>query len=207
MNSKQSLRLTILQKRWWVNLCQGESSLVRPILGNEKGVAIVAALLIMMLLSFLAITFTDTTVTEKAIVRSEAIFERVFFRAESGVMEGVQKMANENAVKELLPAIGGAVNNAGLLASVPRADREDNVAMTDTNGDSKFTLADVAAWDNSEVEARTYRRVVLPDGGGGTGHEGSLKVTAPRDYYYSAYGYSDADNGSAMIKVGYVKHF
>jgi Tfp pilus assembly protein PilX len=207
MNSKQSLRLTILQKRWWINPCHGESSLVQPILGNEKGVAIIAALLILMLLSLVAITFTDTTITEKAIVRSEAVFERAFYKAESGAMEGVQKLANESAVKELLPALDDATNNADLLASVPRGDREDNVAMTDTDGDSKFTLADVAGWDDSEVDTRTYRRVVLPDGGGGVGHEGSLKVTAPRDYHYSAFGYSDADNGSAMIKVGYVKHF
>lgn len=207
MNSKQSLRLTILQKRWWVNRCQCESTLVQPLVGNEKGVAIIAALLILMLLSLVAITFTDTTITEKAIIRSEAVFERAFFKAESGAMEGIQKLANENAPKELLPALGSAVNNAGLLASVSRADREDNEAMMDTTGDSKFTLADVALWDPSEVDTRTYRRVVLPEGGGGVGHEGSLKVTAPRDYHYYAYGYSDADNGSAMIKVGYVKHF
>ena len=86
-----------------------ESSLVPPLLGNEKGVAIIAALLILMLLSLLAITFTDTTITEKGIVRSEAVFERAFYKAESGAMEGIQKLANESAPKELLPALGGAL--------------------------------------------------------------------------------------------------
>jgi Tfp pilus assembly protein PilX len=207
MNGMRSLRLTIFQQGRWIKPCQGESSLGQSFLGNERGVALVAALLVLLLLSVLAITFNDTTITEKFVVRSEAIFERVFFKAESGAMEGVQKLANESSPNELLPALVGAGNNnAGLLASVERSDREDNIAMTDTTGDSKFTVADIPAWDSSDVE-RTYRRVVLPDGGGGVGHEGSLKVTAPRDYYYSAFGYSDADNGSAMVKIGYVKHF
>ena len=207
MNSVRSLRMAIFQLRWWLNRCQGESSLVQPIIRNERGVALISVLLILMLLSVIAITFSDTTITEKAIVRSEAVFERVFFKAESGAMEGIQKLANESSPNELLPARGGAVNNLGLLASVERSDREDNMAMIDTNNDSKFTVIDIAAWNQSNGGTRTYRRVVLPDGGGGVGHEGSLKVTQPRDYYYSAFGFSDADNGSAMIKVGYVKHF
>lgn len=185
-----------------MKFCQGKFFTMYPLLGNDKGIAIVAALLVLMLLSVIAVTFTDTTVTEKTIVRSEAVFERVFFKAESGAMEGVQKVMNETSHNELLPALGGAVNNAGLLVSVERADKENNVAMTDATGDSKFTDADIPAWDPSEADTKTYRRVVLAEGS-----YGSLKVTDPRDYYYTAFGYSDADNGSAMIKIGFVKHF
>lgn len=172
-------------------------------LQNENGVAIIAALLFLMLLSVVAITFTDTTVTEKAIVRSESVFERAFYKAESGAMEGIQKLANESDPAELLPNKGGAVKNAGLLFSLDREELDDNDAMIGTAAN----LGNPASWNTSEMDGHTFRRVVLPDGGGSLGHESSLKVTQARDYYYYSFGFSEADEGSALVKIGYVKHF
>ncbi len=60
---------------------------------NEEGVAIVAVLLILMLLTFVGITATNTTTSEKKMVRSKTVFDRVFLFAESAAMEGVQILA------------------------------------------------------------------------------------------------------------------
>ena len=91
---------------------------------NEHGVAIVAALLILMLLSFVAITMTDTTIFEKKMVRSEAIFKKAFYNAESAAFEGVQKLENEASPYELLAPLVSANTNADNYKLLKEADEE-----------------------------------------------------------------------------------
>ena len=76
------------------------------IAGNEQGVAIITVLLLLVLLTIGGIVMTNTVITEKRIVRSDAIFEQSFYYAEAGSLEGVQKLENETDPEELLPNIG-----------------------------------------------------------------------------------------------------
>lgn len=210
MKSLMKFYLTISQKRRRGTSGQGcfLSSLL--CFRNEKGVAVVVALLVLLLLSVLAVTFTDTTVTEKAIVRSEAAYERAFYKAESGAMEGAQKLENASAANELLPNVGGAVSNAGLIVSVnadtTQGGTENNIAMVDVNNDSKFTAADLPTWNFSEINSNTYRRAILADNESVTGHEESLGLTGKSKVYdYIIFGYSDAERSGAMIKIRFRK--
>jgi hypothetical protein len=175
---------------------------------NENGTAIVAALLILLLLTFVAITATDTTITEKAAVRSEAIFEQDFYLAESAALEGIQKMENQDDPEELLaPLIESGAENEGLLASedtsAEEGDDKDQVA-TDVDGDTVIEDDEIAAsMDPSELDADTYRMVVQRPIASGS----SLGMGSSRLYEYTSYGYSMANDGRAMINIGYKKRF
>jgi hypothetical protein len=173
---------------------------------NEEGVAIISVLLILMLLTFIGITATKTTTNEKKMVRSEAIFERDFFLAESAAMEGVQKMANESTPEELLaPLISTGANNEGLLVSADPREPENDLKNLDADSDNQVDKNDFTVTSESEIDPNnlTFRRVVqLPIASGD-----SLALGASRIYSYASYGYSENSGGRAMIKVGYRKRF
>ena len=179
------------------------------ILGNEEGTAIITALLILLMLTFVAISSTDTTVSEKAVVRSEAIFEKDFYLAESAALEGAQKIENETTPDELLPALLTAgANNENLLveedADAPDNDREQLADDVDFSG--SIEDAEIQAiMETAEVDSSTYRRVVLKSGSSTSGS--SLAMGQSRLYDYMSYGYSTANGGRAMIKIGYKKRF
>lgn len=177
----------------------------KQIVDNEQGVAIITALLVLLLLSIIAITATKTTTTEKNMVRSEAVFERDFYLAESAAMEGLQKIENESAPKELLAPLivlagAGQSNNAGLLVSPDPDNPDDEQENLDTNDDG---VVDETDYDASELATETHRLVVqLPISSGS-----SLALGSSRLYSYMSYGVTNFEGGRAMIKVGYKKRF
>jgi hypothetical protein len=173
----------------------------RP-LGNENGTAIVAALLILLLLTIVALTATDTTVNEKAMVRSEAIFEQNFSLAESASLEGVQKLDNKgnDQVDELLVAeITVASDNYALLLESDSAATQEILALLDTNNDGVIDSNDTL--EVSELNAETFRAAVLLPIDSGD----SISVTAAssRLYTYNSFGISEHRNGKVMVRVGY----
>ena len=184
---------------------------------NEEGVAIVAVLLILMLLTFVGITATNTTTSEKKMVRSEAIFEKDFFLSESAAMEGVQKMANASTPEELLSGLitsNPSASTYGML--IPASSRkpendlkniDSNPPNSHSNNNGQIDKGDFSGCPNcvSEVDPNnnTFRLVVqLPIQSGD-----SLGLGASRVYSYASYGYSENSGGRAMIKVGYRKRF
>ena len=180
------------------------------IIENDEGVAIITVLLILMLLTFVGITATNTTTSEKKMVRSESIFERDFFLSESAAMEGVQKMANESTPEELLAPLVKTVTTAknyGLLVDANSDEPENDVKNLDSDNNNQVDQADFnsSAKAISEIDPKnlTFRRVVqLPIQSGD-----SLALGSSRMYSYASYGYSENSGGRAMIKVGYRKRF
>lgn len=174
------------------------------LVGNERGTAIITVLLILMLLTFIGITSTRTTVTEKAVIRSDAVFERSFYLAESAALEGVQKLANESAPEELLaPLITAASNNNGLLISADAREPENDLANCDSDGDGDIDGNDISDICVLDPDNTTRRLVVqLPISSGS-----SLGLGSSRLYSYVSYGLTEAQGGRAMIKIGYKKRF
>lgn len=173
--------------------------------GKETGTVIVTALLILLLLSIVGLAGTDSTIMEKAMVRSDAVGIRVGYLAESGAMEGVQKVENEEAKEELLPAwLSRASRNYGMLVEADARDPGIDSHNLDLNGDGTVDEKDIAAMERSETDpdGRTYRLVVLKAAQGS-----STALGQSRLYDYIAYGYSEAFGGLAMIKVGFKKRF
>lgn len=171
-------------------------------LANEDGTAIVTALLILMLLSLVAVTATDTTVNEKAMVRSEAVFEQNFSQAESSALEGLQKLASKgnDEIGNLLPkrlALGS--DNKDLLLDSESEEVGDILKVIDTNNDSVVDKTD--ALEHSELNTNALRTaVMLPIAVGD-----SLSVTTAKSrlYRYNTFGLSDDLGGKALICIGY----
>ncbi len=175
------------------------------LLANEQGTAIITALLLLMLLTFIGITSTRTTITEKSVIRSDAVFEKSFYLAESAALEGVQRLANESAPEELLVAFlkPGVSKNDGLLVAADAQKPENDTANCDSDGDGNVNGNDT--FDICELDPgnETYRLVVeLPIASGS-----SLALGSSRIYSYASYGLTESQGGRAMIKVGYKKRF
>ncbi len=171
---------------------------------NEQGTAIVAALLILLLLTFVAIMATDTTTTEKAIVRSDSVFERNFYLAESAALEGIQKLANQSSPPELLaPLVTTGAANENLLRAADSQDPDNDVANLDISGDNEVDRNDFLDTSPLDSTNNTYRAVVQKPIQSGN----SLGMESSRLYDYVAYGYSEGNRGRALVKVGFKKRF
>jgi hypothetical protein len=178
-------------------------------LNNDDGTVIITALLILMLLTFIAFTATHTTRVEKAIVRSEAVTEQTFYLAESGAMEAIQKMENQDDPNNLLPdllTIGSP--NVNLLRKYQDPDDANNdLSNLDQNvaagGDNDGVIDPDDFGETADIDTdTTFRAVVLTKSSGD-----SLRGGTSRTYSYLSYGYSEAQSGRSLIKVGYKKRF
>jgi len=173
-------------------------------LRNQDGTAIVAALLILMLLTFVALTATDTTINEKAMVRNEAVFEQNFSLAESAALEGLQMLASKNndAMNELIPSrLSVASMNKNLLINSESAEMADILKNLDATGDKVIDKNDCSRFEKSPLGAETYRlAVMLPIA---SGDSLSLTTARSRLYQYDAFGLSNDFGGKALVLIGY----
>ncbi len=177
---------------------------------NESGVALVSALLILMLLTIVSLTATDTTIVEKAVVRSEAIFEQTFYLAESGAYEAVQKMLNEDDRANLIATevLPGSPNEDLLRGSGNDEDPKNDMSNLDGNiaagGNNDGMIDGDDFTENADVGGTTtYRTVVqIPIQPGS-----SIKGGQSRLYDYLSYGFSQSNSGRALVKVGFKKRF
>lgn len=170
---------------------------------NEQGVAIITVLLLLLLLSVISITATKTVINEKKIVRSEAVFDKSFYYAEAGSLEGVQKLENASEYSELLPAlVEDDSENKDLLYSADEDDPDDDSLNLDLNEDGNFDQDDLAIADVSDTDTDSHRIAVLMPI-----ENSSLSLSSTRLYSYMIYGTSSANGGNAKIKVGYKKRF
>lgn len=181
---------------------------------NEEGVAIIAALLILMLLTFIGITATNTTTNEKKMVRSKTVFDRVFSFSESGAMEGVQIVVDE-VDKGSRPLSGNTTGQtSGLLIPANSREPENYLKNTDGNppnpygnNNGRIDKGDFTGCTNcvSEIDPNnnTFRLVAqLPIQSGD-----SLALGGSRVYSYASYGYSENWGGRAIVEVRFRKRF
>jgi hypothetical protein len=185
-------------------------------ISNERGVAIIAALLILMLLSFVAITSTTTVSTEKRMVRSQIVFEENYYTAESAALEGIQKLANQpdNALDELLASeVTGSSENKDLLTGVDTPDDilNDTLILDRSGGDEEITQDDLDTMlDISDLDPGTHRLVAQAAGVVGAGTADSLVSVSGaqgpgsgQTKAYISYGITTRYNGRSIVKVGY----
>jgi hypothetical protein len=192
------------------------------LLNEEQGTAIVAALLILLLLTFVAISATDTTINEKAMLRSEALFEQNFSLAESAALEGLQKLASKDNddIDDLNPnLISSTSTNKDLVVGIDSEEMADIVDLldesgdgvidkndfyTDSNGNGKFDATEKLAnpsFEKSDIGSETYRSaIMLP-----IAESDSLGIagTKSRLYRFNTIGLSEDNGGKSMILIGY----
>lgn len=181
-----------------------ERSTFSRCVGNERGTAIITALLLLVLLTFIALTATDTAIKEKTMVRSEAVFEQNFSFAESAGLEGMQRLENQpkDKLEELLPAkLTGASVNKDLLRDAQSDEPEKIFTVLDTDGDGVIDKDDTL--EISELDGETFRAaILLPIA---PGDSLSVTGTASRLYTYNTFGLSEGRGGRVMVRMGYKK--
>ncbi len=161
---------------------------------NENGFVLIVTLLILVVLMLLGTAATNTTTIELHISGNEKVAKLNFYNAESKAMEGAQKLYDETNATKMLPELG---NPADYIRSANATNDEDieerEIKNIDRNNDGVIDASDFTDG------------IVVTLNGVSSGN--SLGLETSRLYDYSAYGYSEGDNGKALIKVGIKKRF
>jgi len=161
------------------------------ILDNEKGSAIILAVLILAVLTILGVSSVNTSTIELKIVRNEKLYQQNFYLAEAAAYEAGERLKIEDDPEELRPA----VTTKDWL-------NEDDIDLTATDN-----------WvDDDSADDTADQSAVSPDAkfastGKGIDKGSSLDIGASSVHTYSLYGLSTKDNGKVMIEIGYKKRF
>ncbi|MCF8113572.1 MAG: pilus assembly PilX N-terminal domain-containing protein [Desulfotignum sp.] len=164
--------------------------------GNENGSALVLVMIIMAVLTIIGVSVINTATVENSIVHNERIYQENFYLAESAALEAVQQL-------DLAP--DDKLNDKTFSSFVWLKKKDDNLDMSD-----------IANWNITTNAAKLSFNVdfpLLPQGDfmyavvqTGIVPGASLDMTATsHSYGYVVRGYSESNNGRAMIEIGYQK--
>ena len=152
---------------------------------RERGSIIIIALILLILVTLMGVSMTQTTSIELQVAGNERDYKQTFYLAEAAVMEAVQRM--DNASKDqLTPADADALS----WVYSPTTNLEDKTVMA-------------ASGSVTAVDPNTRYAVIAR----GVTAGASLSMTGTSQLYtFDAYGYS-ADRGRAHLMVGYKRRF
>jgi Tfp pilus assembly protein PilX len=161
------------------------------ILNNEDGVVIIAALMVLVLLTIVGIASTNTSNTEIKIATHELIYQMNFYQAEGATLEAMEAMDGETNPETNPPTY-----------LYKESDIFDKETMP---YDSDF-------WKGTKPEASALpdtHYVVVSEGLVETG--GSNSLSAMQDggvFGYTVYGHCEpANRGATTVEIGYIKKF
>lgn len=168
------------------------------ILKNEEGSVIVIALLILVLLTIIGISGTNTTVTELGIVRNEAIYKQNFFRAEAAAVNAAQLLEDED--------------NATLLRDLPYGPFGKEWLRNDFNDlPDPVNIASDANWDDgidfSEQAIDFDNRFLAFYQGVASGSTLGMDGSTLHDFSIFGRSQKDGVGGAAIIEMGYRKRY
>jgi Tfp pilus assembly protein PilX len=121
-------------------------------LQEERGSAIIMAIMVLILLTLLGITSTNTNVTEQQITRNDQIYKRNFYRAEAAAAEAKQRLRNTDFSYLDSTFFTGSpwVSNLGDSFTV-----SGETDTTDGDGDGFMGLQDTDNWLTGSPPAPT----------------------------------------------------
>jgi hypothetical protein len=167
---------------------------------NEEGSAIVVAVMILMVVTIIGVSSTNTTTVELQIVRNDGIYKQNLYLAEAAAQEGIQRIWN-------------------LSRSDPfRLERQAPVWLNhldDTNQpDTDLTITGNWDWDNdgvgndnSEVSS-TDPDAILAVVDAGITDGGSLDISSETNAHdFAVFGLGNRNNGRVFIQIGYRERF
>jgi len=158
----------------------------KNIMANEQGSALILVMILMSVLAIIGFSSINTTTIELQIVRNERIYQNNFYKAESAALEGLQFL--EEATFDQL-------DDRSFSTFIWLKQDDDAVDMTDTVNWSAANSA-LAAIPGSDYSVREK----------GIASGGSLDMSATSNLYdYVSRGYGYAQNGKALIEIGYKK--
>jgi len=152
---------------------------------DENGSAIIMALMVLVLLTLLGLTSTNTNVTEQRIVRNDVLYKRNFYRAEAAAGEATQRLMNTDFSLLDTAFFSGNTWVSNLGDSFTVSGETDSV---DGDGDGFMGLEDDDNWLNSS--------------GNPTGDVATATVV-PNAYFAAQYAYSKGSTvaGERVIHV------
>jgi hypothetical protein len=163
------------------------------ILNNEDGVVIIAALMVLVLLTIVGIASTNTSNTEIKIATHELIYQMNFYQAEGATLEAMEAMDGETNPETNPPVY----------------------LWQDSDGFDKDAMRqDPDFWEgtkikDSDLNPDTTHYIVVSEGLVETG--GSNSLSAMQDggvFGYTIYGHCEpADRGATTVEIGYIKKF
>jgi hypothetical protein len=166
------------------------------ILKNEEGAVIIAAMLVLVLLTIIGIASTNISNTEVRISAHELFHQQNFYRAEGATLQAIDRMEDsENPETEDPPL--------------------DWMTQTTANSDNLLESGDLfnsTFWKNGSGDA-TPEASAFPDTRFVAVAEGivegeSLDMGSTKIHSYKIVGHSARPNkGSVTIEVGYLKAF
>ncbi len=160
------------------------------IIDNQKGSAIIFALLILVITTILGISATRMSTVDSQIVRNQAIFKQNIYEAEAAAIETGEQLYN--------------IRDKWVLS------RHTMVWLNDS---SQAVLVDPANWDgaNSIPFDATFGNnleVGVVDRGPSRSSDLGIGRGSTREHNYSIFGIKNRGNsGQVMVEIGFKKRF
>ena len=163
------------------------------VLKNEEGSAIVFALMILLIVTIIGLSSSQTTTTELQIVRNEGIHKQNLYLAEGAAQETIQRIWNisRSDPYQLHKRSPAWLNN-------------DTLNMTDLNNWDSDGVDDDDTSQVSSLDADTRLAAVT----NGIASGGSLDITSEANIYdFTIYGLSNRNDGRVLVEIGYRERF
>jgi Tfp pilus assembly protein PilX len=168
-------------------------------IGSEDGFVLVLSLMVLVVLTLLGISATDTSVIEVQIAGNDNVAKMLFYNAESAAHEAAQRLQNERDENKLKAA------RTPFVWLSEEAKTHDLLAGGDTNWSN--TLSEQSKISNANALNITTQLAAL-DYGVVKGEQGtSLKMTETRVYFYKLLGRAVRNSREKIVEIGYKKRY
>ena len=152
---------------------------------NQAGSALVLTMILLAVLTTMALSSMNLTVTESRIVRNERIYQDNFYRAESAARE---------AAKQIELASDADLSDQSFSTFTWLKDAKDNDLTDYNNWNTATNSASATGLENTEYSV--VQR--------GIARGSSLDMTRTTNMYdYAARGYAHDAGGRVIIELGY----
>lgn len=165
-------------------------------INNERGSVILLAIVMLVLLTIVGISTTNTSSIELQIVKNEKMYKECFYKAEAGAFEAAQKIRND------------ALTNPEKV----NAERADTDLFKFVNKKSGVNLRDTANWvdnvtsEQSDIDADTdIAATFIPGAPGDSMVVAGTGTTNVCEFIAHGLHYSDVLNkkGKVHIEIGF----
>jgi len=184
-----------------------------PVLGNEEGSVIVLALIILMLLTMIGTSATNTSTLENQVAGNERNYKQNFFKAEAAALQGAQRiqLAPTHTQDPIKDDNDAAVQANGVNGVASDYAHTAARTLPDTDGDGQLeNLFDrIANWEDLEAETTadhkdTHYMIIYT----GIAPWSSLDMTSPTQVRaFSVYGQrlNTASIEKMIIETGFAR--
>lgn len=190
----------------------------RTLLANEEGSVIILALVMLMLLTLVGTSATNTSSIEIQVAGNERDYTRNFFKTEAAMMQGAQQVQSSDSHDEdFIRPSQFAYNAATFAPNNPSTSLDRFSRLLDQAGTSSATIPEgpdslgYRTWIDLEAEkggnyANSYYMVVHT----GVAAGASLDMTGTSQLHaFNVYGqlYDATNNERMIVETGYGKRY